>query len=381
MGRNSEESRAVNNLPKLSYADTGDAVVAIVKAARVPLVFGPPGVGKTAMAELIAKALDMELVFFVARDYLPEEFGGVYHTDKEGALQRSLDGRNPVGIACERPVLMVMDEVTAVNGVIFPQISRAVNERKFGNREVHPGTRFVLFANPQEQSLEAQDMPLPLINRLCILRLEPSHTDFQKWLMTLGETGQALNGFALELAGILDARPELLQMEPKDPEHYVSQNVGWGTPRAWEAALRYMAEGEGARQSATIQRAVLTGFLGPESADAYLGIRAIYSRLPRASQIAHDPVFSKLPTGFLEGVGVLGLLPQVSALDPAAAWVYVDRIDDKAIQNGAEIRMAGANSLMRLAHFDPDSDSPFLDQAKRARVKLGADNMRAKKKV
>lgn len=360
----------------LNFNETLDAVLATIQDGYVPLVLGPPGVGKTAMHAEVSRRLGLRPVSIIAREYEPHEISGVLEVS-DGALNRHVMGA--ARLAGSEACCVLFDELTACPPAVFANMARVLHERCFGDTQVHPKTVFWAAANPQSQSLDAQDMPLPLINRLRIFHMEPTVREFQAYLETLGDDGSKLRQVALSFSGILEARPELLEFEPPNPEKLQQDNANWGSPRAWERCLRSLARD--AKLPAKITRAQVLGDVGPFAGPSFLAIREVFAKLPKVKDIVASPETCPLPADFLEGVGVLGLLPVIAQSDACAAWVYADRINEKTFEGGRECRIALASLLPKVAPVPVDSTSPHLDACKKARVSLIANNQRLKAAV
>lgn len=367
-----------HNIPVLSYDETVAAVIASLEDGQVPAIEGAPGIGKTALLNAVATALGLEPVQLVAREYEPHELSGVMDV-RDGRLTRHLIG--PARKAIERPCLVLVDEVTAAPGPVFANMAKVLHERKFGDELVHPQTLFICAFNPQAQSLDANDMPLPLINRLRIFKMRPTVKEVQAYFTRIGEAGSALRMVGEEFANVLDAQPGLLDIEPPHPDQCAQQNINWASPRSWERAVRTLAREQ--VLPAKVLKACLAGDLGPDKADAFLAIRATYGKLPSISEIIQDPKKAKLPKDFIQGVGVLSLLGAICQQDPCAAWVYCARVDESTFGGGAETRIALASALGRVAGASPEqiAASPHAADFRKARVELGVSTVKARGKV
>lgn len=359
--------------PALSYNECVDAICATLEDGFVPLVIGAPGIGKTAMQKLLAERLNLKPVSLIAREYEPHEISGVLEVSG-GKLNRHVIGQART-IASE-PCVVLFDEMTACPAPVFANLARVLHERVFGDMPVHEKTVFWAAANPQSQSLDAHDMPLPLINRLRILHLQPTHEDVQEYFSSIGDEDSKLRAVGVEFASILDARPELLELIPDSAETLQQNNENWASPRSWERAVRTLARATPLPPK--LLRAALVGDLGQAAAETFLAIREIYKRLPTIDEICVSPSTAKLPSNFTEGVGVLGLLGRVAQNDVCAAWIYCSRIDEKTCDGGRELRAALVCSLLRVCPLPAQNDSPLFEDAKKARVLLVAKRQAAK---
>lgn len=365
------------NVPVLSYNDTVQAVIETLEDGAVPLIFGPPGVGKTAMGLIIARHFGLELVPMIAREYEAHEISGVMEA-RDGQLNRHLVGAAKKLI--KKGCLGMFDEITASPGPVFANMARVLHERCFGDEKIHKDSLLMAAANPQKQSLDANDMPLPLINRLRIFFMKPEIAEIQNYFSKIGKDGSDLRMAGIEFASILDARPGLLEIEPPKPEICVQENQNWASPRSWERAVTTLAA-RGDKTPLKRLEAHLTGDLGPGAAQTYMSIRKIYGKLPSVAEIVANPDKARLPNDMLEGVGCLGLIGQISVKDPCAAWVYCNRVQEKSFTGGRECRIALSSALSRNANIPADHESPFMEKARKARVDFGVEQTKIRGKV
>ncbi len=371
---------ASSNTITLNFQETIAAVTAALQDGAIPIIMGSPGVGKTAMMNMIAAALDLEPVQLIAREYEPYELSGVINVEG-GVLSRHLIG--PALAMCERPCLGMFDELTAASTPTFAQCAKILHERRFGDRMAHPKTLMMGAANPQNQSLDANDLPMPLINRLRIIQMEPRLDEVQAFFANLGEPGTRLRMAGQSIAAVWDAQPQLLQIRP-DPaqvQNCPKDNQNWASPRSWERAARTLAREQ--ELPMRILKASLEGDLGPNIADQFLAIRNTLGNLPSIREICTTPAKARLPKDFLTGVGLLSMLSALCAEDPCAAWIYCNRVSEKTTKGGDDIRIALASALGRCGAMTEKqlSDSEFEDDARQARIALGASQNKARGKV
>jgi MoxR-like ATPase len=385
----------------MNYQETKLIAALQIKAGLTPVIWGPPGVGKTAMAHLLTEQVALPLAFFNPSDYEPHEIGGVLAPEGE-TVRRLFSPDSPLLRATREPVLLCIDELNAQGPSKFPAIARIINERKVGDLHLHPQTRVVCFSNTQAQSLDANDLPLPLLNRVAHIELRYTVPDFQGFLATYGEVDSPERFFANELSSFLDTRPELLEVDPSEivttqgaakqdfVSDIVAKNSTWGSPRAWERAIQFMAQTKRERATApelseslsregslsatltdTVQplgQIALTGIVGPRVSGLYLAMRSSKSKLPSLKEITSNPNTAKLPDTATDALAIASYFPRIAAQDPAIAWVYVNRFS--SLVGGDEIVQQLLPVLTRLCSLPKESTSPFYKEATKARLLL-----------
>lgn len=365
-----------------SYSHTRTLAAMQLRAGLVPLIIGPPGVGKTAMHSLLASDLDLPAEFFNPSDYEAHEIGGVLCPDGDKVRKLFAEG-SPLLRACNEAVLLGIDEFNAQGPSKFASMARICNERLVGDRKLHPGTRVVCYTNSQSQSLEGNDLPLPSLNRMAPIELAYSVADFQAFLANYGAVDSQERKYAEQLSAMLEFKPGLLEIDPSRMgadgtvsfvAEIVASNSTWASPRAWERLIQFRAEA--ARQKSVALKSVFDEhkgdvfacIIGPRQATVYSEILNTGKELPSVSEIAETPLTCKLPTNNIVGLSLAALLPLVGKRCAASAWLYVDRFNSSGLIGGEETARQLYKTLVKCCPLGP-TDSP---EARKVMAKLAA---------
>jgi MoxR-like ATPase len=337
------------SIPRLGYAETATAVAACVRAKRSPMIMGAPGVGKTALAAIIAEAFKRPLVTCILSNVDPTDIAGLPMLDSKDKVQ--LHPFPSFREAIENPRTLFMDEFTAMRRSVEAPALRLMLERVAGGRPLHPDSVIIGACNAPEHAPGGIELSAAMLNRLIWLRYEPSFKDVSGYFDACATSKEGVRvepanveaarkgvqsivtvdyaaSFQLEcldFAATSKSMPDLIQLEP--PPDAVTNGMPWASPRAWEAGLAaYSALGREATSGKAdmIGYAILAGAVGPFSAAAYLGIRDLRVKLPTVQEIIDDPEKAKLPTRELS-VAVLGVITRVASQDVGAAFLYLAR--------------------------------------------------------
>lgn len=328
------------------------------------MVWGPPGCGKSQIAgqEIQGHGLTPEVLLAAQCD--PTDLGGVAavapETDGTWRMKRHALGQ--IERASRVPSGLFLDEITNAPANVQATIQRGVHEGWWGDVRLHPESRIVLAGNPPHMVAGGgTGLSAPMSGRVLQIELAPDVSDVQTYLGTLGDEGSTLRSLALDLLGTLEHSTGLLQIDP--PKGAIATGRPWGAPRSWERALRFMACAidQGEEDQGRIVNVGLLGCVG-EVAASWQAIRRVRESLPGITEIVKDPANASLPKGPDAEAAILGVLAQVGGKDPAALWVYVNRLKD-------EIRVV-AYRLAWKFQIDPRSKSPHKAQAEKARVAL-----------
>lgn len=347
-------------LPVLNLHSTIHAVAACVRAGRVPLILGSPGIAKTAMARAIAgplgKALgydDYPAVICILSNRESVDVGGWPVVQPDGSVDNRLVGS--LRIAAERPCLLILDEFLTCSQSVQGPALRLVLERVAGEQPLHEGTRIICIANDPDHAPGGIQLTAALVNRLGILRCSPRTdevADFFEGAPEASFNGEIVLPDAATWAdrrktlmgsvGILfRTKPDLLELEP--PPESVNDGAPFASPRAWEACCESLAALDPSHvvRATPIAHAVIAGFIGAGKGIMYLGLLRARLFLPTIQEICNDPNNAKLPDTAAKHDGhaigrdinfaAIPLLIEAARVDTFAAWIYADRLPEEII--------------------------------------------------
>jgi hypothetical protein len=367
-------------LPELNYEQCAQALAAGIRSQVTTAIIGSPGLGKTACVRDASHAIDRPCYDLVASNMDPTDVAGLPYRDAEGHVARELFPE--IRAVCEHAATLFIDEATTMPKSVEGPMMRVALERNAGGTPLHEKTSVVMAFNKPEECPGGIDLTAAMVNRIILLRYEPSFTELAKYFN--GEPVKAqpnvLNEdayqkqLALEkadFAATVAYDPTLFVMKP--PPGSIDQAEPWGSPRAWETGLRaYAALGldltAGVTQSnqridihegMEVGFALLAGAVGPQPAAQYLAIRDLRKHLPSINQITAKPKEAPVPTQVDRQIAALGVLARVADMDAWAAWTYAARLKP-------EIAAACARMLMN----KPIQNTPNAEEGKLAQVKL-----------
>lgn len=377
------------NVPTLGFKATMQAVLAAVRARVACLIIGSPGVGKSAMMELVAREASIHLGTeyplhtFLASTCDATDIGGF------PIVQGDRLHRIPMEeiLACSvAPGLLFMDEMTTVPPSVQGPCLRLFHERKAGGKSLHPLSAIVAACNPPEQAPGANELSAAMTNRNMIVRLKPEFDEVREYFLNLdGPQGAApavkvslaaaekqaqdalaaaqagkpakggskaeeiqrspLNEAARDWAATVAVEPRLLQLDP--PEASIHSMAPWASPRAVEKALRVLVEAEAMGATIDVQYTVMAGLMGEESAAAYMGIKKYRADLPSVDEVRANPDKAKVPSAKEQQIAAVGVVMRAADTNSYAAWIYASRLTNQ------EVQIAVARQLMTVGDKGP----------------------------
>ena len=332
-------------------------------------IIGPPGNGKSSLVAQFAAELNRPLVLFRTSTKLPEDAGGYMAPDNARGVVNALP-LAALSQICDTGCVFFIDE--AINGSLAVRagLLQLMDERRIGDRALHPDTVVVLASNPENQSTGGTAQSLPEINRQVIVHLEADLESFKAWLGDMADkaASQTWADFARDVRITLDSAPNLWTAEP--PEGAEISGEGWASSRAWHIAIDTCAAliDAGCKPDGAEISAALCGVLGSSVGTAYRAILKLRGKLPSASQITADPKGARMPDGIDAEAASLAVIAQVARKAPNAAWVYASRLS-------GEMKLAAANLCNG---FPLDSTADFHKEAQLMRNSMTANLNAAK---
>lgn len=268
--------------------------------ARVPvLLWGPPGVGKSASIRSLAEALGLPCEVVIASIREPSDFGGLPVLSDGGVLLHPPAWAKRLAEA-QRGILF-LDEISTAPPAVQAALLRVVLDRVVGDLTLPDGVAVVAAANPPEIAAGGWDLSPPLANRFCHLtwRLDVgAWVDgmVSGWLTPKPPVLPAgweahIPGAQALVASFIRARPELLL---KVPRTEAEQGKAWPSPRTWSMGARLLAACNAAGADADTEATLLAGCVGEGPALEFLSWRQNLD-LPDPEMLLSDPKSFVMP--------------------------------------------------------------------------------------
>lgn len=298
--------------------------------ANIPLhIQGSPGIGKSNIVEQVSKDLNLPCYVLLLSQIPQEEVGGIPVVIENKVHRMPLSA---IREAVSKPCVLFLDELTCANSAVQGAAMRGVLEHIFGDAILHPDTRVILASNPPEQAAGGNELELPMINRLCHIRMVPDISEVRNFLANLGEEGSILRSIAMDFVLTSGSKPDLIQLDPPRADTHDQ----WASPRSIHRACTLLAvqtEGGDDSDSATVH-AALCGNIGDAAAGTWLGLRKLRKDLASVDDVLKDPEKCKLPTNLDAAIASMSVMYEVVHKDFYAAYIWLERIF-KAGSSGA----------------------------------------------
>ncbi len=181
---------------------------------RPVFIWGPPGIGKSALVQQFAESLGLDCVSLLGSQLAPEDIIGV---------PQIVDGLSrfcpPKMIARKEPYCLFLDELNACSQEVQKAFYSLIHEHRVGEYVLPEGSIVIGAGNRAQDSAIVKPMSSALINRMLHVQLKVSHRDWLEWA--------SANGIHPYVYEYISLRPDHLWTEPPKTEEPFS------TPRSW----------------------------------------------------------------------------------------------------------------------------------------------------
>src|SRR3954447_15669550 len=159
-------------------ADTQLEALTLAVSADLPvLLWGEPGIGKTAALTQLADALELPLTTVIASVHEPSDFAGLPVVGDDPARQGVPMAPPDWAVRLVRTGhgLLFLDELSTAPPAVQAALLRVVLERRIGALTLPPGVRIVAAANPRSSAADGWELSAPLANRFVHLQWTHDH--------------------------------------------------------------------------------------------------------------------------------------------------------------------------------------------------------------
>ncbi|MFF7749217.1 AAA family ATPase [Streptomyces sp. NPDC007971] len=346
--------------------DTQLEALTLAVAADLPvLLWGEPGIGKTAALTQLSTALDLPLTTVIASVHEPSDFSGLPVVGDDPAEQGVPMAPPDWAVRLVRAGrgLLFLDELSTAPPAVQAALLRLVLERRIGALRLPPGVRIVAAANPRSSAADGWELSPPLANRF--VHLQWTH-DQDVVVRGLGGTWpratlprldaqrlpEAVTFARRAVCGFLSARPTLVHRLPGGESR---RGGAWPSPRSWEMALHLIAFATSAGSSREVLSLLVRGTVGDGPG---LELLASLDRLdlPDPETLLADPAGAVLPErGDLRQAVLDGVVDAVRRRPERARWDAAWALLVRASETGApDVVVVPATTLASLRREDWD---------------------------
>ncbi len=366
-----------------------EALTLAVAADLPVLLWGEPGIGKTAALTQLAASLNLPLTTVIASVHEPSDFSGLPVIGGDPATQ-GVPMAPPdwaVRLVTAGRGLLFLDELSTAPPAVQAALLRLVLERRIGSLCLPSGVRIVAAANPRSSATDGWELSPPLANRF--VHLQWSH-DQEVVVRGLGGTWpratlprldperlpEAVTFARRAVCGLLSARPGLVHRLPTSE---AGRGGPWPSPRSWEMTLRLIAFATAADTSREVLSMLVRGAVGDGPG---LELLAGLDRmdLPDPEVLLADPTTAVLPErGDLRQAVLEAVVEAVRRRPERYRWDAAWTLLVRALETGApDLVVVPASTLARLRQEDWDVPASIEQLAGAVSLSRRADRTAAR---
>ena len=280
---------------------------------RPILLMGPPGIGKTAIMEQVARECGISLISYTITHHtrqsaigLPfisrKEYGGVEHSVTEYTMSEIVasvyDQIEASGIA---EGILFLDEINCVSETLAPTMLQFLQYKMFGNHKVPDGFIIVTAGNPPQYNKSVRDFDIVTLDRVKRIDIEENYAVWREYAYQAGIHGAILSYLQIRVKDFYSVKTQI------DGRQFV-------TARGWEDLSRIIKVYEELGIEVG-ERLCIQYLQDPEIASAFASYYELYSkyrtlyRIPEILEGAvpeESAVLREAP--FDEKLSILGLL-------------------------------------------------------------------------
>ncbi|MEV4758154.1 AAA family ATPase [Micromonospora sp. NPDC049559] len=350
--------------------------LALAVSANLPvLLWGEPGIGKSAGLQQLADGLGVRLETVIASVHEPSDFAGlpIIGDDPAGTGVPMAPPDWAVRLTRTGRGIVFFDELSSAPPAVQAALLRVVLERRVGSLQLPEPVRVVAAANPPSSAADGWHLSPPLANRFVHLHWTHDPRTVARGLagtwpavpVPVVDPARVAGAVARArgaISGFLTARPGLAHHLPADAE---ARGQAWPSPRSWEMALRLIAVGYATGAAPEAVSAAVVGAVGDGAGMELLSYLEELD-LPDPDRVLADPDAFALPArgdrqlAFLTAV-VAAVQGNLTQRRWEAGWAVLA----KAVEAGVpDVAARAAGDLAALRHTDwpvPEGIDHFLD--------------------
>lgn len=299
---------------EITLAQAAKSAIRNLEAGLVPCFKSSPGLGKSAMAAMVAKMGNLKLIDLRLSQMQDVDFMGIPF--REGDKARFLpfstlfpleDTPVPEGYA---GWLIFLDEITSISKPVEAATYKLVYDRMIGEYNLHPNVFIMAAGNRETDKAVARKLGTALQSRMIHYTIRSDHKGTMEHFIK--------KGFDHRITGFLEFRPEL--MNNFDPD---SSEETFACPRTWEFLSKLVFS----TPTEELFLPDIAGTIGAGAAVEFHTYAQEYAKLPRYVDIVANPKTEKIPPQQSTRYAVVSLiLSKVTKDDFKDVVPYVDRL-------------------------------------------------------
>ena len=191
-------------LAYLAKDETGDYAIPIERQRPV-LLMGPPGIGKTAIMEQVARECGINLVAYTITHHtrqsaigLPfikeKEYEGNTYSVTEYTMSEIIAAiYEQIENSSVKEGILFLDEINCVSETLAPTMLQFLQYKTFGNHRIPEGFVIVTAGNPPEYNKSVRDFDIVTYDRVKRIDIEEDYSVWKEYAYRMGIAGSIMS--------------------------------------------------------------------------------------------------------------------------------------------------------------------------------------------
>jgi hypothetical protein len=255
----------------------------LLKTKLVPMLWGPPGIGKSSIIKQIANEEDKQLIDLRLSLIDAIDLRGLPRFDEHRVVWA-----RPEFIPQDGEGILFLDEINTALPIVQNAALQLVYDRRTGTHRIGEEWSIVCAGNRKTDLASVFHLSSAMVNRMIHINCEVNTDDVIEYGLK--------NNWREEVIGFLKWRPSLIYTSP-------STDAPFASPRAYEFLSQVLT------QSKEIEPEIVCGIIGAEAGAEFLSYIEVYNELPdlddvlagKPFKLIKEPSFSY---AFLSGLAI-----------------------------------------------------------------------------
>lgn len=211
-----------------------------------PMLWGPPGIGKSAIVKQVAQELRIDLVDLRLPQLDPPDIRGI---PVPNAQTKRMDWYHPECFPTNGEGILFLDEIEKATVAVKHAALQLVLDRQIGSYKLPEKWSIVCAGNRMDDGAYSQDLGSALANRMMHFEIIVDYHAWVQWALQ--------NNINDSILGYLAFRPDHLY-------YYEPGANAFPTPRSWEMANTMLSGVENIAEQNELLEAVVGNIVGVE---------------------------------------------------------------------------------------------------------------------
>jgi len=280
------------------------------RAQNNAILWGPPGIGKSALVQQASKLDCIGYRSLVAPQHAPEDIRGVPYPD---VAARTTEFFTTSEIPREGAGYLVIEELCSAEPSTQIVFNQLLYERRVGQTKLPDGWMVVATSNRQQDDTLFYRSAATTRSRVWNVEVEADYANWRKWAVA-----NNIDAHIVDFLRQFNAGDEnhFCRFDPRSPE------LTYPLPRTWALLSNRLAI-----DSELPSIEVIAGYVGNEAATKFRAYTSIWSKMPDLDKViaGEDPPIIKDRT--VQYATVTALVSRIgksmgaAEFDPVLAWV------------------------------------------------------------